>query len=269
VELHPAAPRGGDFHFDVGTAGSATLVLQTVLPALLMAPEPSTVGLVGGTHNPLAPPFEFLARSYLSALGRAGARVEVELVRPGFYPAGGGELLARIAPAGRLSPFELLERGELRARRAQAIVARLDPSIAERELAVVRRRLGWRSDEVFVTVAEGSRGPGNALVLEMEHEAGCEVVTAFGAPGKPAETVALEAVDGARRFLESGAAVGEHLADQLLLPLALAGGGAFLSAGVTEHARTNAEVIETFLPVRVTFSEEGRAWRVDLRPVPA
>src|SRR5205814_4138086 len=109
----------GNYRFAVGTAGSGTLVLQTVLPALLTASDKSTLTLEGGTHNPLAPPFDFLARSFMPVIHRMGPGVELELRRPGFYPAGGGRFHARIEPAKRLSPLTLHERGAIRSRRAK------------------------------------------------------------------------------------------------------------------------------------------------------
>src|SRR5215210_615466 len=135
----PGEVKPGEHVLSVGSAGSTTLVLQTVLPALLCAAEPSLLVLEGGTHNPLAPPFEFLDRAYLPLLNRMGPRVQAELERPGFYPAGGGRIVVSIEPAARLSGFELLERGEVRQRTATAIVSRLPRHIAERELQEVAR----------------------------------------------------------------------------------------------------------------------------------
>ena len=109
IELRPGPVRAGAYEFRIGSAGSTLLVLQTVLPPLLLAGGPSTLVLEGGTHNPLAPPFEFVARAFAPLLARLGARLELELVRPGFHPAGGGVLCARITPPVRAMPLELLE----------------------------------------------------------------------------------------------------------------------------------------------------------------
>ncbi|MFN7134491.1 MAG: RNA 3'-terminal phosphate cyclase, partial [Myxococcales bacterium] len=116
LTFRPGKLRAGDYHFAIGTAGSTTLVLQTVLPALLMASGPSSVVLEGGTHNPMAPTYDFLERCFLPLVERLGPRVSTRLERPGFYPAGGGRWSVQLAPAP-LKGFELLERGELRARR--------------------------------------------------------------------------------------------------------------------------------------------------------
>lgn len=255
--FRPRTLRGGEFRFDVGSAGSATLVLQTVLPALAIAPEPSALRLSGGTHNPFAPPFEFLQRSFAPLIGRCGVGLRLELERPGFYPAGGGVLKASITPARAWSGFELLQRGRWVAGRAAAAVARLPESIARRELMTVARELGWGEDSLSLLVIEDSAGPGNALVVEMRFAQVTEIVTGFGMRGVRAETVAEQAAQEARRYLDSGAPVGPHLADQLMLPLALAGSGRFRTLPPTSHASTNAEVIRLFLDRAPAFRDLG------------
>lgn len=258
----PGKVRPGSFAFDVGTAGSATLVLQTVLPALLVGDGTFELDVCGGTHNPSAPPYPFLEHAFLPLVRHMRARVEAELVRPGFFPAGGGQVRVRVTGVESLSPLHLEERGELRQRRATAVVAHLPRAVARRELAVVERELGFAGDELVVAEADDSRGPGNALWLRVDFEHLTEVVAAFGARGKPAERVAAEAVAEARSYLASDAAVGEHLADQLLLPLALAG-GSFVTGPPSLHTRTNAEVIGWFLPVDIAFDDLGDGrWRL-------
>jgi RNA 3'-terminal phosphate cyclase (ATP) len=246
----PGDVRPGDYHFSVGTAGSATLVLQTVLPALLCAKEPSALRLEGGTHNPWAPPFDFLTKAFLPLVNRMGPTVEATLVRPGFYPAGGGEFHVTITPAAALRPIELLERGQTRRTIATATVAHLPRHIAERELRVIGGKLGLAGDDLVVEEVANSRGPGNVVSIVVESEHLTEVFTGFGQHQVPAETVADKAAQQARRYLSAGAAVGEHLTDQLLIPFALAGGGAFRTLGLSPHAQTNIEVIQTFLEAR-------------------
>jgi len=253
--FEPGPVRPGSYRFAVGTAGSTTLVLQTVLPALITAREPSELTLEGGTHNPFAPPFDFLAGAFLPILARMGPRAEAVLERPGFYPAGGGKFTIRIEPSEALAAIDLTTRGEVRARRCRARVANLPRHIAERELRVVARHLGWGDDELGVEEAPDSPGPGNILILVVESENVTEVFTGFGEPGKSAERVAEEAAEETRRYLAAGVPVGRHLADQLLLPMAMAGGGRFLTQPLTLHSRTNIEVIRRFLPVEVTVDE--------------
>lgn len=261
----PRALRGGSFSFAIGTAGSTTLVLQTVLVPLLLAPEPSAIELEGGTHNPASPSFDFLVRSFLPLVERMGARVEAELVRPGFYPAGGGRIVVSIQPASHLAPLELIERGAVVARRARAMVANLPYDIARREIAVVAERTAWPAESLEAHSMNGSPGPGNVLTIDVACEHVTEVVTGFGMRGVRAEEVAARAVDEAERYLGSTAAAGEHLADQLLLPMAVGGGGVFTTLQPSTHAVTNAEVIRKFVDVNVAFEEEDGRFRVTVR----
>jgi len=257
----PRTVRPGDYRFAVEGAGSATLVFQTVLPALAGAGAPSTVICEGGTHNRSAPPFDFLLRAFLPLVARMGPRVEAVLERPGFEPRGGGRFRATITPAP-WRPLELTERGHLQGVRARAVVAGLPRHIGERELRVVQRKLGWDARDCVVEEAPESQGPGNAVMAEVRCAHVTEVFTGFGRKGVKAEHVATDLVRETAAWLESGVPVGEHLADQLLLPLALAGGGRLVTQPPTAHARTNADVIRLFLPaVRIAFDElDGGAW---------
>lgn len=261
VAFKPGPVQPGSYAFSVGSAGSATLVLQTVLPALLTASGKSTLALEGGTHNPWAPPFDFLDRAFLPLLSRMGAAVTARLERRGFYPAGGGRIALEVRPVPKLAPIELTERGATRAIRATAVVASLPRHVAEREL----QRVAARFDRVISKVVEDreARGPGNVLSIEIESEHATEVVTGFGKKGVPAEAVADGACDEARAYLDSGVPVGEHLADQLLIPLALAGGGSFVTGEPSSHARTNMDVIRRFLGTRFEVeSAAGAARRI-------
>ena len=247
-------PRGvnpGEYRFAIGTAGSTGLVIQTVLPALLTASGPSALTLEGGTHNPAAPPFDFLARAFLPLIERMGPRVATVLECPGFYPAGGGRCTVRITPSARLEPLTLLERGEIKQRRARALVAHLPRQIADRELAVVRNRLGWSDDDIHAhdIVVQQHEG-----TLEVESEHLTEIFCGFGEVGIRAESIAEHASKEARRYLAAGVPVGMHLADQLLVPLALAGAGSFRTIGLSSHSRTNLDVIRLFSSTRITAS---------------
>ncbi len=256
--FRPGAVRSGDHRFAVGTAGSACLVLQTVLPPLLTAKGAAALVIEGGTHNPNAPPFDFLERAFLPLLASMGAEVRATLERPGFCPAGGGRMTVAVEPVSALRPLRVLERGAIRRRRARAVVANLHEGIARRELAVVKDRLGWPDEALeVVKIGDGRRGPGNVVLLELESDHVTEVFTGFGEPSVRAETVAQSAVTEARAYLAAGVPIGPHLADQLLVPIALAGGGAFRTCALTRHATTNMEVIAEFLGVRFTVSPAG------------
>jgi RNA 3'-terminal phosphate cyclase (ATP) len=263
LEFKPGPVTPGNYRFAVGTAGSATLVLQTVLPALLTATGASTLTLEGGTHNPLAPPFDFLSSCFMPLIHRMGPSVELQLMRAGFFPVGGGRFHARVEPVRKLARLSLLERGSIRSRRARVWLSKLPGHIAERELAVVREELKWRAEECSVEAVQHPMGPGNALVLAIEAEHVTAVFTGFGERSRSAEDVARSAVVAARTWLEADVPVDEHLADQLLVPLALAGGGCFRTTNPSLHTTTNAEVIQRFLPVPVRLEQESeQVWCV-------
>lgn len=265
VSFRPCKLRAGSYSFAVGTAGSATLVLQTVLPALMQADEPSHLVLEGGTHNSHAPPFDFLERAFFPVIRKMGPRVEVTLDRPGFYPAGGGKFRVTIEPSKSLRRIDLLERGEIRSRLARALVASLPKAIAERELRVLAERLGWQRTELQSENVTNSRGPGNVVLVELESENVTEVFTGFGERGVLAETVAEKVAADVAAYLESGVPVGPYLADQLLLPFALAGGGTLRTLKPTLHAQTQADVIRTFLGCEVRMSAvDDSVWEIDV-----
>jgi RNA 3'-terminal phosphate cyclase (ATP) len=249
----PRQVKPGAYQFAIGTAGSCTLVLQTILPALLFCDQPSTVRISGGTHNPMAPPVQFLQRAYCRVLEAMGAQIGIDIVRSGFFPAGGGVLDASVSPCSGLRPLELLSRGKRLAGFAESIIAGVPASVARRELECIGTGMGWGEAQLLVHKLPEDQGPGNALLVTLEHEHITEVFTAFGEKAVRAETVAKAVLQETRRYIASDAAVGEHLADQLMLPMALAGGGRFSIDRVSQHARTNGDVIARFLPVRITF----------------
>lgn len=256
LTFSPKAIKGGDYQFAIGSAGSCTLVLQTLIPALLFADAPATVRVSGGTHNPMAPPAQFLQRSYVPLLAAMGATVDIELLRSGFFPAGGGVVVATVTPCAQLKQISLMERGERRAGYAEAIVAGIPGAVCQRELECVGTGMGWGEEQLLMRGLPAEQGPGNALLITLEYEHVTEVVVSFGEKAVRSEIVAKHAVNEARRYIASGAAVGEHLADQLMLPMALAGGGSFTAESVSQHALTNAEVISSFLPVEFSFAQE-------------
>ncbi len=255
----PVVP--GEYSFDIGSAGSTGLVLQTVLMPLVLSRKRSIVRLEGGTHNPMSPPFDFLERAFFPAVRRIGIEASLALERPGFYPQGGGRLSVTIEPHADFSRFELLERGKIRSLTVRALVSKLPATIGEREIAIVDRTLdlGAPSAERTskVDLIDNALGPGNALVAELRCEHATEVFTSFGEKGKPAEQVAEALVAEIRAYLDSKAAVGEHLQDQLLLPLALAEGGRFRTVALSSHTTTNLEVLKRFLDVEIEAADDG------------
>lgn len=256
LTFRPGETTPGEYRFSVGTAGSVTLVLQAVLPALFCAAGPSQLILEGGTHTLAAPPFSFLEKSFLPLINRYGPRVTATLERHGFYPVGGGRIRVEIQPASRLSELDVNDRGEVVRLRATATVSKLPRSIAQRELDQLRIEESLPIEDFDTEEVTDSPGPGNLVTIEIECEHITEVITAFGRKGVRAEAVAASAASEANRYLAAGVPVGAHLADQLLIPMAL-GGGSFRTLPLSEHGLTNIEVIRKFLDVDCRVENES------------
>lgn len=265
IGFTPGRVVAGEYSFAVGTAGSTGLVLQTVLMPLALADAPSRLVLEGGTHSMLAPPFEFIARSFLPIVNRMGPRIEARLVRHGFYPRGGGRIEIDITPAP-LVPVECIDRGALLDRSVTAFFAGLPFDVANREIATARKLLSdWPEAAFSVRQLPEERGPGNILLIEAAFEHVTEIVSGFGKLGVPAETLARKAAGRMAGYLESSAFAGPYLQDQLLLPFALAGGGVFTTVKPSQHSRTAADIIARFLGTRVDFTQQvDGAFRVTL-----
>ena len=268
LKFKPGPIRGGDYRFDVGTAGSVTLVAQTVIPVLLKADAPSTVTITGGTHVPFAPIWEFFAETYLPELRRMGARVEAELVQPGFYPAAGGVVKLRIWPfdeSKRVGFYDLTDLGAYRGGKVVGIVSALPVAIAEAEVGIVGKQLRELGLKAKVRTVEAF-GPGNSCYVQLDYERGSLVFSSIGTYDKSRKAVAHEVVTSVRDFLKAGKACEKHLADQLLLPLNVFVGGerkleqvgerwedlvwhpnwALAEQKETLHYKTNQEVIAEF-----------------------
>jgi len=264
LTFEPGPVKHGDYHFAIGTAGSGTLLLQTVLPALMLAKGPSTLTIEGGTHNMAAPPFDFIERTFLPLINRMGPKVSVGLEKFGFYPAGGGRFTVEIEPCSSLQQLVLEERGTTAVPKVNAVIANLKHHIAEREVNSVAHLMKLPEDRLRITATKSSQGPGNVVMVEVETEHMTEIFTAFGKMGVSAEAVGTEAARLAQAYLASEGAACEHLADQLLLPMALSGGGAFTTTGITGHTRTNMDVIGRFLDIRFRVEENPGSIRISL-----
>ena len=265
-------PRAGDYTFDVarvrgaGSAGSVSLVLQTVLLPLALAAGSSRLMLHGGTHVPWSPPFPYLTEVYLPTLARVGIHATLELREWGFYPAGGGELVAQVVGGGSgIHPLSLTERGPLKRVWGMAVVSNLPSHIPQRMANRARNLLAQAELKAELNARRvRARGPGAGIFALMEHTDGVRAgFTAYGRKGLPAEQVAEAACRDLLRYHDSNAPVDMHLADQLILPLAVADGVSQLkTCRVTEHLRTNMWVVEQFAQAR--FEVTGRT--VTIKP---
>lgn len=261
----PGPVQGGDYRFAIGTAGSCTLVLQTILPALWFAKQASRVSVSGGTHNKAAPPADFLIRVWQPLLAKMGVQQDIALKRYGFYPAGGGEISASVKPISALTALHLGNRGALQQIKAEALVAGVPGKVAQRELDQISLRIEGVAGEM--RVLSNDQGPGNAVLIEVVHEHLSEIFTGFGEKGTSAEAVGNQAASLAKIYLESQGAVGEYLADQLLLSMALAGAGSFTCTKASSHLLTNIGVIERFLAVKIICEQGERAVSVSITSV--
>ncbi len=256
--FRPGRVRNGDFRFSIGTAGSTTLVAQTVLPALLMACGPSSLIIEGGTHNTMAPPFDFLQRSFLPLVARMGPTVFAEMKHYGFYPNGGGQIELLIKPPDKWRGLKLLERGQL-VPSVTAIVSRLPASIGQRECRTICKKSNWPMTSSRVIEVENPCGPGNVVLIELKSAGVTEIFSGVGELGVRAEKVARRVLQEAEEFLATDVPVGPHLADQLLLPMAIAAThGAhsrFRTLSLTPHSQTHIDIIRRFLDIEVVTSE--------------
>ena len=266
-----------DFHFKIGTAGSTTLVAQTVLPALMMADKPSSIVIEGGTHNPGGPPFDFLERVYLPQVEKMGPSFNAKIESYGFYPVGGGKIKIEIEPGGPLQGLSLLERKHKTKAKLIALVSKLPLEIAKRELDVIRRKGKWHPSECYPIEIKNSPGPGNVVMMEFNSGNVNEIITGYGSPGVPAESVARKTYRDARPYLAWEYPVGEYLADQLLLPMGLAASqqnagvvSEFLTGPLSLHATTHIEILKRFLDIEVIVDEvELGVYHVQIRPLEA
>jgi RNA 3'-terminal phosphate cyclase (ATP) len=271
----PHELRSSRYRFEIPTAGSTSLVLQTIFFPLSLAGSSSSVIISGGTHVAWAPSYHYLAMQWLPTLESLGWDARLSLELAGFYPKGGGRISATIRPAGKMLPINLAGRGALLSIRGVSAVANLDQTIAERMKRQATQRLqkyfqghpSYAMQIKIVQLQSPAKGAFIELQAEYEHGRGC--FTSLGALGKPAERVADEAIDALIEYAESQAAYDAYLGDQLLLPLALATENShFTTTSITQHLVTNAKVIHSFLPVDIDIRGEiGQPGEIYLAPI--
>lgn len=258
LEFEPRGISPGDYSFDVTTAGSVSLVLQTLFLPLSLAKRESRVAIRGGTHVKWSPSFEFLRDQWSFYLRKIGFAISLRLEKAGYYPRGGGILKARVQPVAEPRPLVVSDRGELRKVTGRVFFSNLKRSIAARQLARARQMLLSHGLSPEIEIREyPSPGAGAGTHLRAAFQNGSGSYTSLGERGVPAERVASSSAKRLCDYVDSGAAVDRFIADQLILPLAFARGESFFTCEqVTEHLLTNAQVVEMFLPVRVEVSGE-------------
>jgi RNA 3'-terminal phosphate cyclase (ATP) len=247
----------GPFRFDIGTAGATSLVAQTLLVPLARGSVDARATITGGTHVPHSPPAEYVEAVYVPVLRRAGLEARFQYHDAGFFPKGGGHVEIDVSPGGDRAPLDLTERGKLVSLRAFIVTGALPPHVSERGAAAVERFMKGVGRPVTVERREKrSLSQGAAVVLAAECEGGYAGFSALGELGKPMERVAEEACEAFMAWWKTGAACDEHLADQLVLPMALTPGESrWTTSEVTEHLRTVLWVTQQFLPIRYSLDE--------------
>jgi RNA 3'-terminal phosphate cyclase (ATP) len=250
LRFEPGPLSGGEFRFEIGTAGAVSLVLQTVLPPLATAALPSAVGVTGGTHVPASPSFHYLANHWAAVVGRLGLEARLTLERAGFYPPGGGAVRAEVRPWARPAPaLDLERRGPLIAVHGTAGAPRTRGDIAQRLAESARHRL-WEARRLESSWQEPdvpSASPGSFLLLEAVFEQGRAAFGFLGQRGLRAEVLGDRAARTLLKFLDGEGAVDPHLADQLAVPMAVGGGGGRVATSeVTAHLETVVDVLGLF-----------------------
>lgn len=270
VVFRPGDLTAGSHAIDVKTAGSVTLVLQACLPVALAAPSAVRLQLTGGTDVPWSPPWDYVARIFLPLLRRCGARVDLRLLRRGYYPRGGGVVEVIVSPPTAWRPFQMEEPGGVRAIRGIAHVSNLPEDIPKRMKHAAIRRLHGRGDvkiEERVYTGDEAVGQGGALVLWAETEGTVLGADSLAARGKPSERIGEQAASGLVAELDAGSSLDVHAADQLLLYLGQASeASVFRVREATGHLRTMAWLLERFLGRKVKIEPQGTRYRVEVGP---
>jgi RNA 3'-terminal phosphate cyclase (ATP) len=255
LSFQPGPMNPGQYSFSVGSAGSSTLVFQTLMPALMTTGRPFELTLEGGTHNPAAPTLDFLERVYLAAIRSMGVEATIKVERRGFFPNGGGKWTVVVNPPAALMPLQLSERGQLLGQTAKVLWNRIPAQNSQRARSHLSTNLGWNPADIELEEAIESPGPGNVIMAELRYESITEMVTAFNPFGASPEAVCDGLMVDVRRYQDSGVPVGLRLADQLLLPMALGAGGVFRTLPLSMHSRTNIHTIGRFLERKIEVIE--------------
>lgn len=265
LSFTPNSIQAGEFEFSIGTAGSTVLVAQTLMPILLFAAGESTVKLTGGTHNDMSPSLCFFTRSYLPVLKHMGVAVDVHQTSYGFNPAGGGVWQLKVKPLSKLKPVTIKE-VELceQDKQINVLHSKIPIKVCQREIETVCEKLNWPIDCASTVHAE-SPGAGNSVQVITQGQYHQNMIEVFGQYGLPADRVARRAAKQMNTFLHSQASVTVHLADQLLLPMALAGSGSFTTSKPSQHTLTNIAVIEQFLAIKIEVDQiDDFKWKITI-----
>ena len=257
----PKEVKGGYFSFDIGTAGSTSLVFQALIPALAFSQQKTILTLKGGTHVPLSPSFHYLSGIFIHFLEQLGIRVQIAIESYGFYPKGGGIVRADIFPPKNIKPLRIIGRGSILRLTGYSAVGNLPLSIAERQKDALVKRINYEIKDIKVSplielLEVPSIGQGTFVYLESRAQHSIAGFTALGARGKKAEVVGEEAAEEFVKYYTTGAALDYHMADQIILYLSMCNEeSSFTTSAITKHLITNLWVINLFHEIQ--YSIEG------------
>ena len=248
----PKSVKAGEFFFDIGTAGSTSLVLQTIVPSLIFSSEKTSVILKGGTHVPFSPSFDYIAEVFAPVLGKMGIRIELKIESYGFYPRGGGKIRVDIFPAKDIKPLRVTERGAILMIKGYSGTGNLPLSIAERQKSAAIKKIQTEIKDLMQPVDieilnVSSPGQGTFIYLHSETEKAIAGFTSLGERGKKAEAVGEEAAEEFSEYYFTNVAFDRHLPDQIVLYLSMSKEESiFTTSCITQHLMTNLWVIGLF-----------------------
>jgi RNA 3'-phosphate cyclase len=269
LSFSPHGITAGQYQFDIGTAGSTSLVLQTIFAPLGLANHLCRITITGGTHVKWSPAYHYLRMNWLPHMHRIGFRGDLALELAGFFPQGGGRIRAQIQPSDPRTPLCLTDRGDLQRIEGLSAVSNLPESIAIRQRRQALRRLGGLGCPMEIDVIQlPSKRKGTMILLKAVFEKSQACYVGLGERGKPAEKVADEAAEELLAFMVTDGAIDEYLADQLLVPLTFVPGiSEIRTSKVTQHLTTNAEVIQAFTSTEIKIEGElGEPGLIQIRP---
>ncbi len=272
ITFEPHALHGGNYEFNVsekrGSAGSTSLILQTIMLPLCFAGQPAYITVFGGTHVPWSPTFHYLRYVFLPMLSRINAKMHIDIEKWGWYPGGGGAVTASIIPCERIVPIRILSRGRSLLVAGLSAVSNLPRDIAVRQRNRVVDILMEKGIDANIEIVDApSPGKGTLVFLKAEFENVTSGFDALGAVGKRAEEVADEACQSLIMYTNGSGALDPHLADQIIPYLVLAGGDSeYTTASITGHLLTNIWVVKQFLDVDIQVKgKEGEAGLISIR----
>ncbi|MHA1596292.1 MAG: RNA 3'-terminal phosphate cyclase [Candidatus Asgardarchaeia archaeon] len=262
VVFKPKRIRGGKYKVDVGTAGSISLILQAILPATVFADGEVEIELTGGTDTFWSPPIDYMRFVFLPIIRKMGADIDIELIRRGHYPKGGGKVRVHVNPSDRLKAIKITERGNIGAIKGISHCVRLPSHVAERQARSAEeyiRKSGFEDLDIDIKVEYYERGkdphlgPGSGIVLWTVSDRDSIIGSdSLGERGKPAEKVGLECAEKLVKQIRSGAALDKHMGDMLIVWMLVADGKSEISTSeLTMHAKTCIELSKIFTDARI------------------